>query len=143
MRIRLRVPQDGESKPTGLFGWLGSLFSREEPAAPAAVPQSAPDKRWTKHAKARYFPAGRLCIPVDGSWESAYLFDVQAGGETQQIRVILAERDVEGWQKMHDKRMPEALRLRLVRETLHAFLDLERYPSSGHVNPLEIENAQL
>ena len=143
MRIRVRVPQDGDDKPVGLFGWLRGLFSRPDPPASSAIPAPAADKRWIQHGPARYFTAGRLCIRSRGGWESEYLFDVDANGQTQQIRVVLPESDVAAWEKVQAARMPEALRLRLARETLHALIDLERYPSAIHVNPLEIENARL
>lgn len=143
MRIRVRVPQDGEEKPVGLFGWLKGLFTRPDPPTPPAAPAPAGDKRWAQHGSTRYFTAGRLCIRTRGEWESEYLFDVDANGQTQQIRVVLPESNVATWEKAKDARMPEALRLRLARETLHALLDLERYPSAIHVNPLEIENAKL
>lgn len=143
MRIRVRVPTDGEEKPAGLFDWLKGLFTRPAPPAPPATSPKGIDKRWAQHGAARYFTAGRLCIPARGNWESEYLFDVDANGQTQQIRVILSESDVAVWEKAQSARMPEALRLRLARETLHALLDLERFPSAIHVNPLEVENAKL
>lgn len=74
---------------------------------------------------------------------SAYIFDIANDGNPQQIRVILSEADVAVWEKANARRMPEALRLQLVRETLHALFDLDRFPTAIHVNPLEIENAKL
>jgi hypothetical protein len=146
MRIRLRVPKDDAEKPGGLRGWFDGLFSPADAPtlAPApAVPPAKPDKRWLSRANSRYFVAGRLCVKRSGAWESDYLFDVVAAGQTQQIRVVLPETDVALWEKARKQRMPEALRYRLVRETLEALLDLERFPAAIHVNPLEIENANL
>ena len=118
MRIRVRVPQDGEEKPVGLFGWLKGLFTRPDPPTPPAAPAPTGDKRWAKHGSARYFTAGRLCVRTRGQWESEYLFDVDANGQVQQIRVVLPESDVATWETAKAARMPEALRLRLARETL-------------------------
>ena len=68
MRIRVRVPQDGEEKPVGLFGWLKGLFTRPDPPTPPAAPAPTGDKRWAKHGSARYFTAGRLCVRTRGQW---------------------------------------------------------------------------
>ena len=143
MRIRLRVPTDGAKKPAGIGGWLQGLFTKPSAPLPSTSPAPKIDKRWTTFANARYFHAGRLCTIRQGDWHAEYLFDVDASGNSQQIRVIIPEPAVAIWEKAHAKRMPEALRLRLVRETLEALLTLDRFPSAMLVNPVEIENAKL
>lgn len=154
MRIRLRAKKDGEvkaeNKPSsgGFFAWLrnlGSSSSRPVAGAPApcAPPPPQADKRWISRGASRYFVAGRSCI-IDGSgWRSEYLFDVHCGKVNQQVRIVLPEPLVARWEKSNSRRMPEATRLRIARETLEALIDLNRLPQALTVSPDSVTSAKL
>ena len=150
MRIRLRVPTDGEQQEEktqpGFFARLLNFFSASPAPAPPAAPAPPPpklDHRWATRGDARYFFAGRLCLHESGEWRPQYLFDVLANGSVQQVCIVLPEPPITAWETRHDKRMTEALRLRLAQETLEALLDLDRLPASMTVAGSAIENAKL
>lgn len=148
MRIRLRTPGEDENNPGEqragtLASWFRGLFGKRT-AAPAAQP--APcllfDKRWASRGKSKYLQLGRFCTQSKGHWEAEYLFDIHANGRRQQIRIVLPEPPVSAWEKARDKRMPEAVRLQIVRSTLETLLDLERVPTAITITNADIEAAE-
>ncbi|HEU0119654.1 MAG TPA: hypothetical protein VFQ91_03950 [Bryobacteraceae bacterium] len=149
MRIRLRTPgeeenKSGDERPGTLAAWFRGLFgigssSASASAQEAAAPCMLFDKRWASRGKSKYLPLGRLCTRGKGHWEAEYLFDIHANGKRQQIRVVLPEPPVSAWEKARDKRMPEAVRLQIVRSTLETLLDLERIPTAITITNADIE----
>lgn len=136
MRIRLRVPKDespaSPPKQAGLRAWFNSLFS---PAPSARKCPPAPpvcDKRWAAHGETRFFFAGRRARRFRGAWESHYLFDVLAPGDTRprRVRIVLSEPLADAWQERNGRRLSEAERRDLARQTLVNLLDLGRLPES-------------
>lgn len=152
MRIRLRAKKDGEVKAEkksssgGFFGWLRTLGGGAKPPAGAVPDAPVPppaDKRWIMRGAARYFVAGRSCIFDRTGWRSEYLFDVHSGKARQQVRIVIPEQWVARWEKSHQRRMPEATRMRIVRETLEALIDLNRLPQTLTVSPDVITSAHV
>jgi hypothetical protein len=148
MRLRLRVPSDGEQKSSGLRGWFQRLFSGG-PSTVAAIPPPVPppipkpDIRWQSRGSARYFPKGRLCTLSGGLWIAEYIFAVEIPGQPAQlVRIVLPETPVSAWERRHNARLSEAGRLRIVLNTLESLIDLERLPESMHVPAAEIEAVQ-
>jgi len=140
MRIRLRVPSDGEENSRGLRGWFQRLRgSFKGSPAGLKINLCQPDKRWLKHGNARYFFEGRHCRNTGGSWQSEYVFSVLAADELQQIRVILPEALITGWERRQDQRMSEEHRLRVARETVETLLGLRRFPASITVSAETID----
>jgi hypothetical protein len=136
MRIRLRVPKDESPatspKPAGLRAWFQSLFS---PAPDGPKPPAAPpvcDKRWAAHGETRFFFAGRRARRVRGAWESHYLFDVLPPGDARprRVRIVLPEPLADAWQEQNGRRLSEAERRDLARQTLVNLLDLGRLPEA-------------
>ncbi|MBI2688399.1 MAG: hypothetical protein HYX27_19010 [Acidobacteria bacterium] len=131
------------SQTPGIVYWFQNLFRK--PPAPAAAPPAEPppgfDKRWTAYGSARYLQEGRLCVRRHGDWQAEYLYDVFAAGRRQQVRVVMPETDVARWEREHDKRMPEAARQRLVKQTLEALIDLGRVPTAITVSASEIQGS--
>lgn len=136
MRIRLRVPKDASpaapSKPAGWRGWVRSLFTPAPATAPCPPVPPAVDKRWIAHGETRFFFAGRRTVRARGAWESQYLFDVLAPGAVrpQQVRILLPETLADDWQQRHGRRLTEAERRGVARETLEALLGAGRLPES-------------
>ena len=131
MRIRLRVPTDGEVNSGGLRGWLQRLREAfKGPPVKAKINNRQPDKRWLKHGDAKYFFEGRHCRREGGAWQSEYVFSVLAGDEVQQIRVVLPEALVSAWERRQDQRMSEDHRLRLACETVETLVGLRRFPAA-------------
>jgi hypothetical protein len=134
MRIRLRVPKDGEVKSEGSGGWFQRFRdSFLGPAASHAVPkilQCKTDKRWSARGDSKYYLEGRHCRRIDGDWQSEYVFSVLAKNELQKIRVVVPEGPVAQWEREHDQRMSEEQRLQLARETMESLVDLQRFPDA-------------
>ena len=136
MRIRLRVPKDNSPaappKQAGVRAWLRSFFS-PAPAARSCPPApSICDKRWAAHGETRFFFAGRRARCTGGAWESHYLFDVLAPGDTRprRVRIVLPESFIDAWQEQNGRRLSEAERRDLARQTLVQLLDLGRLPEA-------------
>lgn len=158
MRIRLRVPNDGEEKSQGLRGWFRRLFGMSDDPAPAAAPEPLPepapkppsfdtsriDRRWTKlNEQIAYLPTGRVCVRPNGAWHTDYLFDVYAGGELQQVRIRIPEPALTEWEKSKDLRMPEAGRFRLAKERLEGLLQQGQWPAEQTVEAQAIADLQV
>ena len=134
MRIRLRVPPDGEKNSGGLRGWLqrlrDSFMASLAPSAGTRLNVRQPDKRWLTHGDTRYFFEGLHCRNTGGAWQSEYVFSVLAGDELRQIRVVLPEAPVTAWERRQDHRMSEMHRLRLALETVETLVGLGRFPAA-------------
>lgn len=134
MRIRLRVPKDGEVKSEGSRSWLQRIResftgSGANDCAPK-IRHCLTDKRWAVRGDSKYYLEGRHCRKIDGDWHSEYVFSVLARNELQKIRVVVPEAPVADWERRHDQRMSEDQRLRLARETMEALVDLQRFPAA-------------
>jgi hypothetical protein len=150
MRIRLRVPLDGEVKLDGFRGWFqrfrdafnaSSIQSTNGETAPRCYPQQ--DKRWSTRGDVKYLLEGRHCRKVDGAWHSEYIFTILAGKQRHQIRVFLPEGPITAWEKRHDQRMTEDRRLQLARETMEALIDRHRFPATVSVPADTIDAASI
>ena len=134
MRIRLRVPTDGEENSGGLRGWLQrlreSFKGSSAPSVGTRINKRQPDKRWLTLGDTKYFFEGRHCRNTGGAWQSEYVFSVLAGDALQQIRVILPEPPITEWEQRQDRRMSEEHRLRLALETVEALVGLPRFPAA-------------
>jgi len=139
MRIRLRVPKDGEVKSEGSRGWFQRVCdSFMGSTATDSVPkilQCRTDKRWSARGDSKYYLEGRHCRKIDGDWQSEYVFSVLTRNELQKIRVVVPEAPVAQWEREHNQRMSEEQRLRLARETMEALVDLRRFPAAITVLP--------
>ncbi|MFN0104133.1 MAG: hypothetical protein ACKV2U_18870 [Bryobacteraceae bacterium] len=150
MRIRLRVPVDGDQlngggdvKSVNLLGWLRSLLASSRLFCPASGMPSKHDKRWLSRGDTRYCVAGRCCVRRDGDWQVDYIFDVISGGGRQQVRIGLPEPLIAAWEGKNNRRMSEACRLRLVHETLEVMIDLNRLPPAITVSAGSIAAVKL
>lgn len=146
MRIRLRVPKDGEVKSDGFRGWLqrfrDSFNGFSFPPGTCNIKHACQlDKRWSARGDARYFFEGRHCRKIDGAWQSEFVFSVLAAGEIRQIRVVLPEEPVAAWEQQHDQRMSEDHRLRLALETVESLVDRRRFPDAITVSAETIAGA--
>jgi hypothetical protein len=136
MRIRLRVPKDespaAPPKQAGVRAWFQSLFSPASGARKCPPAPSICDKRWAAHGETRFLFAGRRARRVRGAWESHYLFDVLAPGDTRprRVRIVLPESFIDAWQEQSGRRLSEAARRDLARQTLVNLLDLGRLPEA-------------
>ena len=134
MRIRVRVPKDGEVKSEADRGWLHRIWESlvgpaAEPSAPIAI-KCLTDKRWATRGDSRYFLEGRYCRKIGGDWRSEYVYSVVTHDELQKIRVVVPERPIAEWEKRHDQRMTETQRLCLARETIESLVDNQRFPEA-------------
>jgi len=134
MRIRVRVPKDGEVKSEAAGGWLQriweSLLGRSsEPCAPAAV-KCLTDKRWATRGDSRYFLEGRYCRKIADAWQSEYVYSVVRDDELQKIRVVIPEPPIAEWERRHNQRMTETQRLCLARETIESLVEHKRLPEA-------------
>ena len=134
MRIRLRVPPDGEENSGGLRGWFqrlrDSFMGSLAPSVGTRMNKRQPDKRWLTHGDTKYFFEGVHCRNTGGAWQSEYVFSVLAGDELQQIRVVLPEAPVTAWEQRQDRRMSEEHRLRLALESVESLVGLSRFPAA-------------
>lgn len=130
MRIRLRVPKDGEEKSGGFRDWFRWFRRDTSVPLPAPAPLPKPDNRWFTHAGCNYYFAGRYCKRAAGDWQSDYVFHVIHNGVLEKVRIVLLEPDVDQWEADNQRRISEASRLRIARNTLENLLELRRFPAS-------------